>query len=111
MARVTTVTLVDDLDGTADPEVKTVRFGFDGKDYEIDLNPVNAKALAVALEPYVESARPVQRPAAAVKGRAAAGGGDAKKIREWATANGHDVPARGRIPDSLRQLYLAAQSA
>lgn len=55
MAQQTTVTLVDDLDGSkAD---KTVRFGLDHKDYEIDLSGVNAERLYKELEPFLKAAR------------------------------------------------------
>lgn len=55
MAQQTTVTLVDDLDGTTAD--KTVKFGLDRKEYEIDLSGVNAARLLEALEPFVKAAR------------------------------------------------------
>ena len=47
--------VVDDIDGSA--AEGTVRFGLDGTDYEIDLNPKNAQALRDALAPYVTAGR------------------------------------------------------
>ena len=47
--------LFDDLDGS--PAVETVRFGYAGREYEIDLNEEHAAALDEALAPYVEHAR------------------------------------------------------
>ena len=47
MASRTTVTLVDDLDGTEAEQ--SVLFGFEGVDYEIDLSSVHAQALRDAL--------------------------------------------------------------
>ena len=41
MARRTVVMLTDDLDGSEATE--TVRFGLDGRDYEVDLSKKNAK--------------------------------------------------------------------
>jgi hypothetical protein len=62
MARVTEVTLVDDLDGGKADE--TVTFSLDGKAFEIDLNAAHASQLRDALAPI--SARPAaRRPAAA----------------------------------------------
>ena len=43
MAQKVTVVLEDDL--TGGPAEQTVRFAFDGTDYEIDLNAKNAAAL------------------------------------------------------------------
>ena len=55
MAQRVVVTLSDDIDGGEAAE--TVAFGLDGKSYEIDLNPANAKKLRKALAPYVEAGR------------------------------------------------------
>jgi hypothetical protein len=46
----------DDLDRT--PAEKTVRFGLDGVDYEIDLNAAHAQALHDALTEYMKAGRP-----------------------------------------------------
>lgn len=59
MAQRTITTLVDDLDGT-DLERgsgETIRFGVDGRTYEIDLSDDNAQALREALQPYTEAGR------------------------------------------------------
>lgn len=59
MAQRTITTLVDDLDGT-DLERgsgETIRFGVDGRAYEIDLSDDNAAALREALQPYTEAGR------------------------------------------------------
>lgn len=37
--------------------------------------------------------------------------GDAAKVREWAAANGHEVGARGRIPQPVVDAYQAAQAS
>lgn len=36
---------------------------------------------------------------------------DAAKVREWAAANGHEVGARGRIPQPVVDAYQAAQAS
>jgi hypothetical protein len=61
MAKRTVTTLVDDLDGTDIPrgQGETVRFGIDGRNYEIDLTDENAAALRQALRPYVDAGRRV----------------------------------------------------
>ena len=57
MRRITT--LVDDLDDTDIPRGlgETVRFGIDGRNFEIDLTDDNAQALREALQPYTEAGR------------------------------------------------------
>lgn len=59
MAQRTITTLVDDLDGTdLEPgSGQTIRFGLDGRAYEIDLSDDNAQTLHEALGPYVMAAR------------------------------------------------------
>ena len=55
MAQKVTVALEDDLDGG--PAEQTVRFGFGGTDYEIDLSAKNAAAFHKQLAPFLEHAR------------------------------------------------------
>jgi hypothetical protein len=55
MAQRVTVALEDDLDGG--PAAETVRFGFAGAEYEIDLSKKNATAFRKAISPFLEHAR------------------------------------------------------
>ena len=105
MAQQTTVTLTDDLDGTKATE--TVRFGLDGRSYEIDLNKRNAAALRKVLAEFTSAGRKVRGSRAASKPVAAPGPAriDAKAVREWAAANGITVSARGRIPADVLTRY------
>lgn len=59
MAKRTITTLVDDLDGSEleRGSGETVRFGVDGRAFEIDLSGDNAAALRAALQPYMEAGR------------------------------------------------------
>ena len=93
MASRTTVTLVDDLDGTEAEQ--SVLFGFEGVDYEIDLSSVHAQALRDALAPYTAAARRTggrasRRPAAS---RSSGNGGGVGPVRTR-SANGES--GRGR---------------
>lgn len=105
MAQKVNIILVDDIDGSDATE--TVSFGLDGTTYEIDLNDANAAKLRDALATYVGHGRKVG--AAPRRGRrsaaAATGGPSAKEVREWARANGHDVPDRGRVSADVRAAY------
>jgi hypothetical protein len=106
MAQRVTVALEDDLDGGRAEE--TVRFGFGGADYEIDLSRKNAAAFRKQLAPFIEHARksgrgPVRRP-----GRSAASRQLSGDIRAWAKDNKIAVSERGRIPASVVEQYHAA---
>ena len=107
MAQKIHIVLEDDLDGSEATE--TVSFGLDGTSYEIDLNEKNAAALRDALAIYVGHGRKVG--AAPRRGRrsaASSAGPSAKEIRDWARANGHEVPDRGRVSAEVREAYAAA---
>ncbi len=106
MATKITVTLEDDLDGG--PADETVRFEFDGTDYEIDLNKKNAAALRKKLAPFIEHARKVGRGQRRRAGRSAASRGRGSDIRAWAKGQGIAVSGRGRIPASVVEQYEAA---
>src|SRR5512135_2412011 len=102
----------DDLDGS--PAVETIRFGYAGRDYEIDLNEEHAAALDDAVAPYLEHARrangvqPRQR-----RGRKTEDGHrrrpeELRAIRQWAREQGLQVSDRGRIAADVVEKYEAA---
>ena len=109
MAKQTTVTLVDDLDGSVADE--QVEFAMDGKSYEIDLSATNSARLRETLAPFVSAAR-------RTGGRRRSGGAVAtarpstdreqnQAIREWAKKKGLNVSERGRIPAEIVERYHA----
>jgi len=71
MAQKVTAALQDDLDGG--PADETVRFGFDGTDYEIDLSAQNVRAFRTKLAPFIEHARKASRGPARRTARTSAG--------------------------------------
>jgi nucleoid-associated protein Lsr2 len=89
------------------------RSNLDGKSYEIDLSEKHAAALRDAFAPFVSSARRAGGAAGAsrprMSSRSSAGSGrprtETTAIREWATANGLEVSARGRIASSVLEAY------
>lgn len=90
--------LADDLTGETTDDVDTILFGIDGVRYEIDLTDANATELRKAMTPYVSAGRRLGYvPNRQASLRASSKGRNAE-IREWARANGHKVPDRGRIP-------------
>jgi len=101
MAQITEIRLVDDLDGGGAAE--SVAFGLDGKNYEIDLSETHAARLREVFAPFVSSARRASgassvAPRAKVTPRVGRSREETAAIREWATAHGHPVANRGRIP-------------
>ena len=107
MAQRVTVALQDDLDGG--PAAETMRFGFDGTGYEIDLSEKNAAAFRKQLAPYLEHARKARRAAPSRRaGRTAASRQRSGDIRAWAKAQGLAVSERGRMPASVIEQYHAA---
>ena len=106
MAQRVTVALEDDLDGG--PADETVRFGFGGSDYEIDLSKKNARAFRKQLAPFIEHARKAGRGQRRRPGRAAASRDRSGGIRAWAKGQGIAVSDRGRIPASVVEQYEAA---
>jgi hypothetical protein len=112
VARKTITRLVDDLDGTEIKEGtgQTVRFGLDGRDYEIDLSDKNAEKLRSALSRYVDAARRVGGRARRNGSRSLSGKSavSPQAVRAWAKANKVELSARGRIPQSVVDQFRAA---
>jgi nucleoid-associated protein Lsr2 len=106
MAQKVIVVLEDDL--TGGPAEQTVRFAFEGTDYEIDLSAKNAAAFSKQLAPYIEHARKAGRVPAGRPGRTAANRQRSSDIRAWAKEHGLAVSERGRIPASVAEQYRAA---
>lgn len=104
MARQIIQQLIDDLDGAElGDEGKTVRFGLDGRDYEIDLSAAHADELAAALAPYVEAGRRLTKARSAESTKFMAG--QLEEIRQWARANGYTVADKGRISREIKIAY------
>lgn len=114
MAKHTVIALEDDL--TGGPAEETVTFGLDGTSFEIDLNAENASRLRDSMAEFVSAARkvggrsgtrgiPRPRASGAAAAAPAAVKEDAAAIREWAKAAGHEVSARGRIAQKIRDAY------
>jgi hypothetical protein len=109
MAKQTTVTVTDDLDGSAN--AKEVTFSLNGESWAIDLSAKNRKALEKALKPYIAKATKQRRGRSEPASRKTAVRGprkDLAAVREWAQSNGHQVSDRGRISAAVQEAYDAA---
>lgn len=113
MATITTVKTIDDIDGSHD--AKTIAFGFDGVEYEIDLSESNTAALREALAPYIDNGRRV----VGRRGRTGSSKTSQPKadreltiaIRKWAKATGRTVSDRGRLSGDVISAYHAAHQS
>lgn len=107
MAREIQVRLIDDIDQSS--ALRTVTFGFDGSNYEIDLSEKNIGRLTDLLSEFIDAGRKAsgsRKPSGK-----AVGGSDRERnnaIREWARSAGHAVSDRGRISAEIVQAYNAA---
>lgn len=114
MAQQVKITLTDDIDGSEASQ--TISFSFNEKAFEIDLNDDHAEQLREALEPFMKAGRSFKggRRANASTARTGRGGSRSKEeltaIREWATQNGLDVSARGRISQKILDAYTEANA-
>jgi Lsr2 len=100
---------IDDIDGGA--AGRTVRFGLDGTDYEIDLNTMHAQQLRDALAAYEKAGQRVSgasRRAARNGRRETASTLNTTEVRTWAKAPGIEVKDRGRVPAELVVKFKAA---
>ena len=101
MAQHTQVIVTDDLDGSQ--PAQSYRFAWQGAQYEVDLNDEHRDELLRLLQPYIAAGRRIggsRRGASSPRSAS-----DAASVREWARANGHTVPDRGRIPAAVRTAY------
>lgn len=102
MAKKVITQLIDDIDGKDADE--TVTFALDGTTYELDLSAKNADKFRGLFQDYIAAGRKVGKTGR----RTAAKSSNAAEIRAWAQSNGIEVPARGRIPQEVRDQFEAA---
>jgi hypothetical protein len=91
---------------------ETLAFALDGKSYEIDLNPSNAKKLRKALAPYMTAGRKQTKASKHDKSRISyrhtSLAPAPAAVRAWAQSHKMDVPARGRIPKRVYEAFREA---
>jgi hypothetical protein len=108
MVKHTRTMLVDDLDGS--PASGTVRFGLDGRSYEIDLSDENAARLRAILADYAATARSRRRSG---RPRRAAAARSARPGDGGAPLDGRDGPSapNGAVPSPGPARGRAAEPA
>ncbi len=108
--RVQTI-LVDDLDGSElGNDGQTIRFGWLGAEYTIDLSQANVDKFAAAITPYVEAGQRIGGRKTRSSSSSSNGSGqiDTKAVRKWAASNGIELSSRGRVPADVVEKYKAA---
>lgn len=106
MTQKVVIECTSDLSGAMNAE--ELRFGFDGKDYIIDLTEEEAKAFREAIAPYAASARRSPSVPRSRKRSYTSSGtnADAKQARRWAEETGMIQPnGRGRLPAEVWEAY------
>jgi len=110
MAQKLQTLFIDDLDGGE--AAGTVRFGFDGSEYEIDLSAANSEALRKTLDPYIEHGRKAssagRRQSGAGGRRAPTDSIDNTAVRAWAKEQGITIKDRGRVSVGVVTQYREA---
>lgn len=107
MAKSIITKITDDLDGSDD--ARTIKFGFDGDLYEIDLNEQHYNEMKDFLAPFIKaglkapSARAPRTPSATKQSRE-----ELQRVRAWAKGQGMAVNDRGRVSQVVQDAYYQA---
>jgi hypothetical protein len=121
MAKEIITRLIDDITNQAveDGEGESIQFGVNGVAYEIDLNDKNAAKFHETMKFYIDHSSRVEvhssAPAHAPQRRAASKSvkSDPQQLaamRTWLREQGHAVSDRGRIAQSLQDIYNTANN-
>lgn len=138
VGKIVTIEYVDDLAGVSiDPSsVDSVRFSYRGQDYTLILTRENGAQFDKDISRYIKAAKKAQsrdaraaqkavsstsrkvdarvqasrrKPARSKVQQATRSGPErTRAIRQWASENGHNISARGRIPAAIIAAYDAA---
>lgn len=119
MAKVERVEFIDDVDGKPiDPddlnrvELEVKLPGRRATRYALDLRSTNVTRFEKDVAKYLDNATRITRTGIARSASDAGGSGLSKdqirQIRQWAVDAGHDLSARGRLPNSIIAAYEAA---
>ncbi len=111
MAKTMRVMITDDIDGS--PDAQTLRFAYQGQQFEIDLAENNQAAFLASLRPFIAAARadPGRRRQRGTRGKRRSGSSlsvDLASVRAWARQQGIDIAERGRIRADVLERYAAA---
>ena len=108
VAQRTVITLIDDLDHKEiEADGQTIRFAYQGIQYETDPSEKNAEKLDKALAPFLAAARRVS--CTATRPKAIAAGVDTRAVRKWQHPTGSRCQPEAASPrTSLGSIGLLA---
>ena len=100
MAQRVSVTYACDYDDKEIPagQQRSITFGIDGREYEIDLCARHSERLSEAVGKFAEHARKATVKGSRRRRRTTAHRQRSAEIRAWAKSSGIEVSDRGRIP-------------
>jgi len=100
VAQRVSVTYACDYDDKEIPEgqQRSIRFGIDGQEYEIDLCAKHSERLSQTVGKFAEHARKAAMRGTRRRRRTSANRQRSAEIRAWAKTSGIEVSDRGRIP-------------
>jgi nucleoid-associated protein Lsr2 len=108
------VTVIEDsIDGKPlDPETQPLTISVDRKSWKLYLSDANREKVLDQIAKWTlnepeEAAEAFQAHRKTSPGKAKRDSAQLAAIRNWATANGHEVSARGRIPREIEEKYYA----
>jgi hypothetical protein len=111
----TKVITIDDIDGYEGEDVARRDFEVGETKYTLDLGEANFKKLQEVLEllaPFLDKATVVKQAGRSRKGAPDTAprlrGYSNSDVREWATDEGIEVSARGKIADEIYDKFIAA---
>lgn len=104
---------VDDLDGKSKVTRESTVVSFGNETVTIDLSDKHVDELRALLAPYFENGVVTTNPVKNARKTANASDNADRnvEIRAWASENGHEVNARGRLPKNVVDAYNDAHSA
>ncbi len=108
MAKKITLHRTDDMNGA--PDAVPFEFIVQGVPYRLDLGEESVTRFYRAIDPFVTAAvRAKTSPVRDIKG-ASADPLQSAAIRAWARSAGYDLPARGKIPQHVRDAFDIAHT-
>lgn len=101
MVKRTKLIVSDDIDGS--PAHETINFALNGEEFEIDLTREHAAELEAMFGVWIARARHIK----GTRRHESVVPGTPRAMREWANSRGIHCPAKGRIPATVKEQYLA----
>ena len=109
MARSTRVITICDRHRGEVEAAGTVEVVIDGERRKLDLCADHLSELRRLMRPWLKSPGTTSARRSGVRKASRRGNSDAAVVRQWALDQGYDLPARGRIPNDVREAYKSAR--